>query len=151
MHVTSFYAALLTIVFVSLSVRVLRLRRSLGIAIGDAGNSQMLRAMRVQANCAEYVPLGLVLLILLELQNANTWLIHSLGISLLCGRLLHAYGVSQPKEPFGLRVAGMALTLTSLLTSTVYLLILSAERVNRNETPALRNQSTFVCMAVCSL
>jgi len=26
-----------------------------------------------------------------------------------------------------------------------------SERVNRNETPALRNQSTFVCMAVCSL
>jgi len=26
-----------------------------------------------------------------------------------------------------------------------------SERVNRNETPALRNQSTFVCMTLCSL
>ena len=38
MPVTSFYAALLALLFVALSVRTLRLRRRLRIAIGDAGN-----------------------------------------------------------------------------------------------------------------
>ncbi len=46
MHVTFFYAALFGLMFVALSVRTLRLRAKLGIAIGDAGSTQMLRAIR---------------------------------------------------------------------------------------------------------
>ncbi|HAY26639.1 MAG TPA: glutathione metabolism protein, partial [Candidatus Accumulibacter sp.] len=56
------YAALLALFFVALSIRTLRLRRELRITVGDGGNPAMLRAMRVHANFAEYVPLGLILL-----------------------------------------------------------------------------------------
>ena len=56
------YAALLALLFIALSVRTLRLRRHLKIAVGDAGNTQMLRAMRAHANFAEYVPMCLLLL-----------------------------------------------------------------------------------------
>jgi uncharacterized protein len=44
MHITFVYAALFGLLFVALSVRTLRLRVKLGIAIGDAANQQMLRA-----------------------------------------------------------------------------------------------------------
>ena len=62
MKITFFYAALLAILFVLLSIRTIRLRRSLKIAVGDAGNPKMLRAMRVHSNFSEYVPLSLLLI-----------------------------------------------------------------------------------------
>lgn len=125
MLVTSLYAALLALLFVALSVRTLRLRRALRITIGDAGNPQMLRAMRVHSNFAEYVPLNLIVMFLLEAQGMHSALIHGLGLCLLCGRLSHAYGVSQPHEEFRFRVAGMALTFTVLVAAAVILLIFS--------------------------
>lgn len=129
MPITSFYAALLTIVFVVLSVRTVRLRRFLSIAIGDAGDPRMLRSMRVHSNFAEYVPLSLVLLMLIELNHADSWLLHALGLCLLCGRLAHAYGVSQQDEKFILRVSSMAMTFAALLISVLYLLIGAASTV----------------------
>jgi len=66
MNITLLYAALLGLLFVVLSVRTLLLRRRLSIAIGDAGSESMLRAMRVHANFAEYVPLSLLLIYLVE-------------------------------------------------------------------------------------
>ena len=73
------YAALLALLFLALSVRTLRLRRSLKISVGHAGNTQMLRAMRAHANFAEYVPLGLLLLTLVELHgDRNAWVLHAI-------------------------------------------------------------------------
>ena len=79
MLTTGLYAALLGLLFVVLSVRTLRLRRNLRIAVGDAGNPKMLRAMRVHSNFAEYIPLSLLLIYLAEAQGANGLLIHALG------------------------------------------------------------------------
>ncbi len=122
MTVTPIYAALLALLFVTLSVRTLRMRRELRIPIGDAGNPRMLRAMRAHANCAEYVPLGLILMFLVETQGAHALLVHGIGMALATGRLLHACGVSREKETYRHRVAGMALTFTALVGSAGYLL-----------------------------
>jgi uncharacterized membrane protein YecN with MAPEG domain len=123
MIVTSLYAALLGILFVALSLRTLRLRRSLRIAVGDAGNPAMLRAMRVHSNFAEYVPIALLLIYLGEAQGANRLLVHALGLALLVGRVVHAYGVSQAKEDYRFRVTGMALTFATIVTASAYLLL----------------------------
>ena len=122
MHVVALYAALLALLFVGLSVRTLRLRRRLRIAIGDAVNVAMLRAMRVHSNFAEYVPLSLVLLYLVEESGATPLFIHVLGTSLLFGRVVHAFGVSQVEENFRFRVLGMALTLAPLVAAALRLL-----------------------------
>lgn len=122
MHILPLYAALLALLFIILSVRTLRLRKSLQIGVGDGGNKEMLRAMRVHGNFAEYVPLCLILLFLVEAQGAQPLLVHGLGLALLVGRISHAYGVSQTKENLMFRVAGMALTFISLLISAIYLL-----------------------------
>ena len=122
MQVPSLYAALLTFLFVALSIRTLKLRGRLKIGLGDAGNDQMLRAMRVHANFAEYVPLGLVLLFLTHSQGAHVLFLHGLGSCLLIGRLSHALGVSQVKEDYRFRVVGMALTFVALLSSSAFLL-----------------------------
>jgi len=104
----------LALLYFYLSVRTLKLRRKLKIAVGDGGNSGMLRAMRAHANFAEYVPFTLLLIFLLETLSDHSWLIHGLALSLLAGRLAHAYGISRIPEDFSYRVTGMALTFTAL-------------------------------------
>lgn len=123
MTIVSLYAALLALLFVALSVRTLRLRHKLRIAIGDGKDSTMLRAMRVHSNFAEYVPLSLILLFLVESQGASAPIVHGLCLCLLVGRLVHAYGVSQTNENLRYRVTGMALTFTTLLGSSAFLLL----------------------------
>jgi uncharacterized membrane protein YecN with MAPEG domain len=120
------YASALALLFVALSVRTLRLRRSLGIPIGDGGNPGLLRAMRVHANFTEYAPLGLLLVFFVEIRGADPWLVHGLGSALVLGRLAHALGVSQPRERLQYRVLGMALTLTVILTAAFTLLLTAA-------------------------
>ena len=56
--ITGMYAGILALFLVALSVRTLRTRRRNQIAVGDGGNSEMLRAMRVHGNFAEYAPLA---------------------------------------------------------------------------------------------
>lgn len=123
MRVLPLYAALFAMFFVVLSVRTLQLRRRLRIPIGDAGNEGMLRAMRVHANFAEYVPFSLFLIFLVEAQGAYPLLVHALCLCLLVGRLSHALGVSRTMENYRYRVLGMALTFTTLGASAACLLL----------------------------
>lgn len=120
--VTSIYASLLALLFVGLSVRTLSIRRRLRVAVGDAGNVELLRAARVHANFAEYVPLSILLLGLCEARGAGPVVLHVAFASLLAGRIAHAYGVSRVREPFGFRVFGVAVTLSVLILSSLYLL-----------------------------
>ncbi len=122
MYITPFYAAFLGLGFVTLSVLTLRLRRRFKIPLGDDGNKQLLRAIRVHSNFAEYVPFSVILIFMAELQNAPSVLIHILCSCLLIGRLSHAWGVSQNIENFKFRVFGMAMTFTTLVTVSIYLI-----------------------------
>lgn len=122
MQIVPFYAGLLALLFVVLSVQVIRQRRGAKVAIGPGGNPSLERAMRVHANFAEYVPFAVVLLALMELQRAPAFLLHALGLVLLAGRLAHAYGVSQPNENFRFRVTGMMATFATLVIAALYLI-----------------------------
>lgn len=122
MRIVWLYAALLTLLFAGLSLRTLVMRRRLRIVIGDAGDLRMLRAMRVHSNFAEYVPLNLLLMYFVSSTLPQPWFLHALGISLLLGRVLHAIGVSQVRERYAYRVAGMALTFAPMLSSALTLL-----------------------------
>ncbi len=121
--ITPLYAALIALIFVVLSVRTLLLRGRLGIAIGTGEDHELTRAMRVHSNFAEYVPLALILFYFLEVQtDADLW-IHVLCVSLITGRLLYAYGVSQVEENYRFRVAGMILTLGCLISASTKLIV----------------------------
>jgi hypothetical protein len=120
---TPVYAAILGLGFVGLSFLTLRLRRQNKIALGDGGNPQLLRAIRVHSNFAEYVPIALILIYMTESIGAPIYLIHFLGISLLIGRLSHAWGVSQENEDFKFRVFGMIATFNAIIVSSLYILV----------------------------
>jgi uncharacterized protein len=113
MVITPFYAGLLALWFVVLSARVVQ-RRQGGITLGDGGDPRMLRLMRGHANFAEYVPLILLLMALLELGHTSKYVLHAAGITLLVARLLHGYALSfRDQFRFG-RFYGAALTFAVL-------------------------------------
>lgn len=117
------YAALLAFFYVFLTLRTVKTRKQLKILVGDGGNPIMLRAIRVHANFAEYVPFALLLIFMLESSGGMTWLIHVFACTLILGRLLHAFGVSQVAEKLVFRQAGMILTLATMATTAGALLI----------------------------
>lgn len=121
MPIVSLYAGLLGMLFVGLSVRTLLLRRRLKIAVGDGGNEVLQRAIRVHSNFAEYVPFSLFLTFLVAQTGAGPHVLHRLGLTLLIGRVVHAYGVSQVRERFAFRIVGMALTLTAIVGASIRL------------------------------
>lgn len=120
--VSPLYAALIALLFLGLSARVIRYRRANMISVGDHGDKVLLKRMRAQANCAEYAPIGIVLLVLTELAGAPAVAVHIAGLMLLCGRVLHAYGFSRTPQIMMLRVTGMVLTLTMILATALGLL-----------------------------
>jgi uncharacterized membrane protein YecN with MAPEG domain len=112
--VTPLYAGLLALLFLALSMRAIAARRQARLALGTGDNPALLRAIRVHGNFAEYVPLALLLMLLLEFQGVPTLFLHALGLALLLARLVHALGVARANENFRYRVAGMGLTLTMI-------------------------------------
>lgn len=116
LSITPIYAALLALLFVALSLRVIRFRRAARISLGDGGDEELQRRTRAHANFAEYVPLTLVLMALAELQGQPGWSIHTVGALLAVGRLAHAYGVSKVPQILRLRVLGTVATIAAMLT-----------------------------------
>lgn len=118
-HITPLYAAVFAFIFVVLSARVILLRRRLRIAIGSSDEESIKRAIRVHGNFSEYVPFALLLLWMFEGMTHLMWLVNILAITLLVGRIIHAYGVSQIRENFVFRVTGMAMTFTMMTITAI--------------------------------
>jgi uncharacterized membrane protein YecN with MAPEG domain len=120
--ITSLYAALTAFVFLALSWRVIRYRRANVISLGDSGDKNLLKRMRAQANCAEYAPLALILMMLSELNGAPPVALHTMGAAFVAGRVLHAYGFASTPQKIILRQAGMALTLAMIAAAALGIL-----------------------------
>ena len=117
--VTPIYTALLAFILIALSLRVIGSRIHERVSLGDNDSKQLRKRIRAQGNFVEYVPIGLFLMLLLELQGLHqTWL-HLLGATLLVGRILHAVGVSSTPSRFLLRRIGALLTFIQLFAAAV--------------------------------
>jgi uncharacterized membrane protein YecN with MAPEG domain len=112
MIVTSLYAGLLALIFLALSARVVAVRGR--VSLGDGGDPEVLRRMRGHANFAEYVPLILVMMALLEYQQIAAWQLHAIGATLVFARLIHGIALSFTKKWFFGRFFGTVLTFTLL-------------------------------------
>ncbi|MEM6962273.1 MAG: MAPEG family protein [Myxococcota bacterium] len=111
---TPAYAAVLALFFVFLSVRTIMLRGKHRIALETGSSEDLLRATRAHANCAEYLPIGLILFAFWELRFAPAPLLHATCMIFLAGRVLHALGISRQPEPRLLRALGMVGTFTAI-------------------------------------
>jgi uncharacterized membrane protein YecN with MAPEG domain len=124
MPITAFYASLLVPLYILLAARIVRMRFSARVSIGDGGDWELLRRMRVHANFTEYVPFALLLMGLAESLALDARLLHGAGIVLALGRAAHAYGMSQSKDILPLRTGGTIATtivLIALAASCFYL------------------------------
>ena len=50
-----------------------------------------------------------------EAQGLQTWAVHGLGMMLVAGRVIHAFGVIREPEPVRWRICGMTLTFAVLV------------------------------------
>jgi uncharacterized protein len=114
LHIVPYYAAALALMFIVLSVNVIRGRGQRKVMLGSGDDPRLERRIRVHGNFAEYVPFTLLMLTFAELHGQSAVGLHLLCLCLVAGRLLHAWGVSQPIEKLGFRVAGMGLTFFAL-------------------------------------
>lgn len=118
--VTAIYASLLGLLFLGLSINVIRFRRRDQVGIGVGDSADLARATRVHGNFSEYVPLLLILLGVLELNIAADWPIHLGGALIVLGRVFHAIGLGKSEGVSKERVTGMMLTFAALLFLSLY-------------------------------
>lgn len=121
--ITSFYAALATMLVIGLALLVVDQRRRAAIGLGDGGDRRLQQRMRVHANAIENLPLALLLLMLLELGGTPPAWLHAFGATLLVARVLHAWGfLRRSGVSFG-RFAGTLATWLAMLAMAVLLLV----------------------------
>lgn len=128
MPITASFAAVLALMFIGLSVLVIRRRIRLRVSLGDGGQGALQKATRAHGNFAEYVPFSLILMAGLELQGAPVWAVVALGLGLIIGRIAHAYAILAGKI-FGPRQLGMGLTFTVLTVAALGNLALSLPKL----------------------
>jgi hypothetical protein len=117
------YAALSALLLVWLSARVIQGRVVFKVDIGDGGNEEMQRRIRVQANFIEYVPLVLILMLLVEQAGFSAWIVHLMGVTLIVARVLHAMGLGRFSGVSQGRFIGATVTFILLLAGAVLSLL----------------------------
>lgn len=101
------------------SLRIATLRSAENIWIGDGGHPRLTARMRAHLNFAEYVPIVLILIGLIEAtKGTQLWLAIAAGIFVV-GRICHGLGMDgwQPG-----RVIGMACTAPIMIGLGLYAL-----------------------------
>jgi len=124
--VTTLAAGVLGLILAVLSGQVVAARTSGKVLIGsgeDTG-SPLFVAIRSQANFAEYVPLTLLLIGLIELRAGPTLLVKILAATLVVARLIHPVGM-RIAGPNPFRAGGFILTLAVLAIASVWAILLN--------------------------
>jgi uncharacterized membrane protein YecN with MAPEG domain len=105
LSVTAVYAAILALVILALGINVTVHRLKLQVSLGDGGDPQMRRMIRLHGNAIEYLPLALLLMALYELNGGLHWALHVIGIALIAGRVIQTaamWGSELPKPGRGI-------------------------------------------------
>jgi len=121
LYISPLYIGLHALMFVMLSLFVVKARAKYQVTFGTGNNEDFLRIVRVQMNFAEYVPLALLGLVILEAIGSYIILLHLLGGALFFGRILHAWGLHKTSSVSPARVVGTVLTITVLLIEGIAL------------------------------
>jgi uncharacterized membrane protein YecN with MAPEG domain len=122
--VTSFSTAILAILLVVLSILTVIARGKFKVALSDNGELALLKFIRAHGNLAEFAPIFLILLTLVEVNHfiSVSWLWMT-ALVFIFGRFLHATSLLfiEPKT-LKLRVFAMVLTFTPILMLALVLI-----------------------------
>ena len=120
--VTGFYLAILLLLYVLLSLQVSRYRRGNRVLFGDGDNIKLRSAIRAHANFAEYVPITVLMIAILETAGMPAGQVHWLMGVLLLSRLIHPLGLYVGPRTWQFqvcRVGGMTLTLFVMVSAVI--------------------------------
>ena len=118
-NAATLYIGFFVLLFLLLKLNGGRVRSGAKVSIGDGDNEDMKRAMRVQGNAVEDVPITLLGILALAHLSAPVMLIHGLGGGFLFFRVLHALGMGgAPGLGFG-RAVGTLGTLIVLMVTAI--------------------------------
>lgn len=124
--ITAGYLSVLALLYALLSIRVVMLRGKYQVSLGDGGNAALTSAIRSHAHFAEYVPIIVLMIALLEMSGMSLARLHLLLGALLLARILHPLGMSAAPRTLRFRlfrVGGVAITFLLLVSCAVALLL----------------------------
>lgn len=117
--ITALYGAILAIVIVALGINVTVHRVKLRVSLGDGGNPQMLRMIRLHGNAVEYLPLAIALMLAYELNGGWHSALHIVGVALVAGRLIQTAAMWSTDVAGPGRGTGQTLTWLSIAALAV--------------------------------
>ena len=121
--ITALYAGLLGLLCLVLGIRSGLLRQKTGVSLGSGDSQDQLVAFRRHGNFSEWVPMALILIAVLELNNVSGTALHLLGASLFVARVAHPLGLSAEKMAVPARSVGAAGTALVVLISGVWAIV----------------------------
>lgn len=116
--ITLTYASVLGLVFLLMSINVVRHRVRAKVNIGYGEDMDLAGVLRAHANFAEYVPIILIILALLETAGGDDLMLRLLGGGLVVARLLHVWGLSSSTDVTPGRFIGTLITWAVLLVAS---------------------------------
>ena len=117
--ITALYGAILGLVLIALAINVTVHRVKLRVPLGDGGNAEMRRMIRLHGNAAEYIPLAIALMLIYELNGGAHLGLHIIGVAPIAGRVAQTLGMwATDKTNIG-RQIGQSLTWLSLIALAV--------------------------------
>ena len=125
LFVTCFSAAILALLLVLLTVLTIIARGRFKVILSDNGEQALLKFIRAHGNLAEFAPIFLILLGLVELNHflSGFWLWLT-AIVFIAGRFIHATSLLfiEPKT-LKFRVVGMGMTFIPLIKLSLLLIV----------------------------
>jgi uncharacterized membrane protein YecN with MAPEG domain len=118
--ITGMYSGLLGLVFLALSIQVIKVRRKHMVSLGDGNIDGLQKATRAHANFTEYTPICLILLLIAEMTSQADVFLHICGILLLYGRIAHAYGLVTASGANWGRISGTVATFSVLIALSLW-------------------------------
>jgi len=112
--ITALYGAILSLIVIALAINVTVHRVKLRVPLGDGGNAEMRRMIRLHGNAAEYVPLAIALMLTYEINGGAHLGLHIVGIALIAGRVIQTWGMWATDMTNRGRQVGQSLTWLSV-------------------------------------
>jgi uncharacterized membrane protein YecN with MAPEG domain len=120
--ITPLFAAIFGLMYMALSLNVVRHRLGTKVSLGDGDNKSLECAIRTHGNFAEYVPFALLLLWFIETLTLSANVVFWLGSLLLIARVAHTFGMFYPKSLIILRQLGVLATFGVIAMASISIL-----------------------------
>jgi len=121
--ITPLFAAIFGLMYVALSINVVRYRFGGRVSLGTGDNKNLERAIRAHGNFMEYVPFAILLMWFIETLSLSASTVFWLGSILLIARVSHAFGIFYPRQLMIFRQLGSLVTFAVLIKACISILL----------------------------